>query len=64
MREGEDEEDLDYSYINLLANPERYTGYKARARLAWLPGIASCVLTNQYLSVRGASLLVLSCSCR
>lgn len=24
----EDESDVDYSYINLLMNPERYTGYK------------------------------------
>ena len=24
----EDEHDVDYSYINLVANPERYTGYK------------------------------------
>lgn len=30
----EDEADADFSYINLVANPERYTGYKARARPA------------------------------
>ena len=28
MREDEAEDDVEYSYINLLANPERYTGYK------------------------------------
>jgi Endoplasmic Reticulum Oxidoreductin 1 (ERO1) len=26
-----DEEDVDFSYINLQQNPERYTGYKVRA---------------------------------
>ncbi len=26
----EDDGDLEFSYINLLKNPERYTGYKAR----------------------------------
>ena len=26
----EEETDSEYSYINLLANPERYTGYKVR----------------------------------
>ena len=26
----EDESDVEYSYINLVANPERYTGYKVR----------------------------------
>lgn len=25
-----DEEDVDFSYINLQQNPERYTGYKVR----------------------------------
>ena len=26
----EEETDSEYSYINLLANPERYTGYKVQ----------------------------------
>ena len=54
MREDEDEEGLDYSYINLLANPERYTGYKVPLPpclypcclvpgLAALPAPSSCV---------------------
>lgn len=30
MAGGDDEED--YLYINLLTNPERYTGYKVRPR--------------------------------
>lgn len=25
----EDESDVDFSYVNLIMNPERYTGYKA-----------------------------------
>ncbi len=28
-----DEEDVQYSYINLQQNPERFTGYQARASL-------------------------------
>ena len=28
----EEETDSEYSYINLLANPERYTGYKVSAK--------------------------------
>ena len=28
----EDDSEVDYSYINLAVNPERFTGYKARLR--------------------------------
>ena len=39
----EDEGDVEYSYINLLMNPERYTGYK----VVFLPFLAlalSCIM--------------------
>lgn len=29
----EDDAEQDFSYINLQANPERYTGYEVRTRL-------------------------------
>jgi hypothetical protein len=38
MAEGEEEED--YLYINLLTNPERYTGYKVRPRVSRRPNRA------------------------
>ena len=31
---AEEETDSEYSYINLLANPERYTGYKVAISIA------------------------------
>ncbi len=33
----EEETDSEYSYINLLANPERYTGYKVQDWFLYLP---------------------------
>lgn len=33
----EDDADVEFSYINLLENPERYTGYKV-----WLVMLDSC----------------------
>jgi Endoplasmic Reticulum Oxidoreductin 1 (ERO1) len=36
-----DEEDVDFSYINLQQNPERYTGYKVTT-------LASCVVYTQH----------------
>lgn len=33
---AEEETDSEYSYINLLANPERYTGYKVAISIALL----------------------------
>ncbi len=46
MREGEAEDDeLEYSYINLLANPERYTGYKVSvAALAAYMSLLGCTM--------------------
>jgi hypothetical protein len=35
----EGEEDEEYSYINLVANPERYTGYKVGV----LVGVVHCM---------------------
>ena len=31
---AEDDQDIEFSYINLVDNPERYTGYKVRAASA------------------------------
>ena len=37
-----DEEDMDFSYINLQQNPERYTGYKARGLLLLVRWVTKC----------------------
>lgn len=47
-----DEEDVDFSYINLQQNPERYTGYKVRALpcctfYAVRIGVKNIPITNQ-----------------
>ena len=38
----EDDGDLEFAYINLLKNPERYTGYKARQ--CWAPRTQEIIL--------------------
>jgi hypothetical protein len=41
MAEGEEEEE--YLYINLQANPERYTGYQV---LYWILALLACYRDN------------------
>ena len=38
---AEEDTDSEYSYINLLANPERYTGYKVAISIALLCSASS-----------------------
>ena len=38
---AEDDQDVDFSYINLVDNPERYTGYKVLA----LPHPCTCLVS-------------------
>ena len=53
----EEETDSEYSYINLLANPERYTGYKVMAGLSccWVGLLVCRCVTISWLASFGLS---------
>ncbi len=55
----EEETDSEYSYINLLANPERYTGYKVPIPCSFksLQGEGQLSLTLSVCTMKDADLV-------